>query len=275
MDDLNNLDESELNTSPTFPTQSKAEAEAEEKAEEIENEIINIKEEKIQEEKDKSSKNEEDDEPSEEEDEEPSEEEDEEPSSEEDEESSEEDGGEEEDEESSEEDGGEEEDEESSEEEEDKSSEEEKDIKNLLNPVSEDTDEESEESDDEDYLQKFDSELKKDYIINFHPEAVINNYDELITLSQVVRDKNGVIIDPLHRTNPFMTRFEKTKIIGERANQINKGGKSFIKLNDDIIDGVIIAEMELERKKIPFIIRRPMPNGGSEFWNVKDLELLI
>ena len=33
-----------------------------------------------------------------------------------------------------------------------------------------------------------------------------------------------------------------------------------------------MAELELAEKRIPFIIRRPLPNGGSEYWNVKDLE---
>ena len=27
-------------------------------------------------------------------------------------------------------------------------------------------------------------------------------------------------------------------------------------------------------KKIPFIIRRPIPNGGTEYWKLQDLELL-
>jgi hypothetical protein len=30
--------------------------------------------------------------------------------------------------------------------------------------------------------------------------------------------------------------------------------------------------MELKQKRIPFIIRRPLPNGGSEYWRVQDLE---
>ena len=39
-----------------------------------------------------------------------------------------------------------------------------------------------------------------------------------------------------------------------------------------IIDGYIIAEEELKQKRIPFIIRRPLPNGGSEYWKLQDLE---
>ena len=42
----------------------------------------------------------------------------------------------------------------------------------------------------------------------------------------------------------------------------------------NIIDGHIIALMELKQGKIPFIIRRPMPNGGSEYWKVNDLKII-
>ena len=41
-----------------------------------------------------------------------------------------------------------------------------------------------------------------------------------------------------------------------------------------MLNGIRIAEKELEEKKIPFIIRRPLPNGGSEYWKVEDLENL-
>ena len=35
-----------------------------------------------------------------------------------------------------------------------------------------------------------------------------------------------------------------------------------------------IAQMELDQKKLPFIIRRPIPGGGSEYWRLKDLSVL-
>ena len=42
-----------------------------------------------------------------------------------------------------------------------------------------------------------------------------------------------------------------------------------------IIDGYIIAEMELKQKKLPFIVQRPLPNGGCEYWPLQELEILI
>ncbi|MBQ45969.1 MAG: hypothetical protein CMP10_00490 [Zetaproteobacteria bacterium] len=73
---------------------------------------------------------------------------------------------------------------------------------------------------------------------------------------------------------PILTRYEKAKIIGLRAKQINNGSKIFVEVPHNVIEGLTIAEMELEAKRIPFIIRRPMPNGGSEYWKVSDLEIL-
>ena len=32
--------------------------------------------------------------------------------------------------------------------------------------------------------------------------------------------------------------------------------------------------MELNEKKIPFIIRRPLPNNSSEYWKLQDLEII-
>jgi len=134
--------------------------------------------------------------------------------------------------------------------------------------------EEEDDDDDENYLQKFSREINKQYIEKEHPECVFHNYNEISTLSKITRDKNNNIIDPLHRTIPFLTKYEKTRIIGQRAKQINSGAKPFVNVPQHIIDGYIIAELELKQKKIPFIIKRPIPGGGSEYWNVKDLELI-
>lgn len=139
-----------------------------------------------------------------------------------------------------------------------------------------DSDEDDEDEDDRDdqYLQKFDAEMKQQLITDYHPELRSHNYDEVDILSRVVRDETGVIIDPLHRTLPFLTRYEKARILGERAKQINSGGKPFIEVEASVLDGYLIALKELEQRKIPFIIQRPLPNGGLEMWKCSDLEIL-
>jgi DNA-directed RNA polymerase subunit K/omega len=137
-----------------------------------------------------------------------------------------------------------------------------------------DDDDSDEEDEDETYLQKFDTQIRGNYVNTFHPECITHNYQEISALTKVVRDKSNIIIDPLHRTLPFLTKYEYTRVVGQRAKQINSGAKPFIKIPENVIDGAIIAEMELAQKRIPFIIRRPFPGGGCEYWNLKDLEMI-
>ncbi len=135
-----------------------------------------------------------------------------------------------------------------------------------------DDDDEDDDDDGEQYLQKFDQSVNDNYILNFHPESVLQNYDEILSMTKVVRNFDGIIVDKLHRTIPYLTKYERTRILGQRAKQINSGAYPFVKVPENVIDGYIIAEMELKQKRIPFIIRRPLPNGGSEYWKVQDLE---
>jgi DNA-directed RNA polymerase subunit K/omega len=135
---------------------------------------------------------------------------------------------------------------------------------------------ENDEDEDEDanYLQKFDTDLRENFIEKHHPEAKSHNFEEVKHLSRVVRNENGIIIDNLHKTLPFLTKYETARILGQRAKQLNSGAKTFVKVPPNIIDGYEIAKLELEEKKIPFIIKRPIPDGTCEYWNVSDLEIL-
>ena len=138
----------------------------------------------------------------------------------------------------------------------------------------EDEDDEDDDSDVED-LQKLEwGYEERKTLLNYHPEVKQISEEQLQTLSTIVKDKNGNIVDPFHKTIPIMTKYEKAKIIGIRAQQINSGSEPFIQVDNNMIDGLTIANDELLQKKIPFIIRRPLPNGSSEYWNINDLELL-
>jgi DNA-directed RNA polymerase I, II, and III subunit RPABC2 len=143
---------------------------------------------------------------------------------------------------------------------------------NPLAPVLDSDDDEDEV--DETYLQKFNANVNKNYILDFHPECAVNNYDEIVGLTKILRDSENNIIDDLHKTLPYLTKYERARVLGQRAKQINAGAKVFVKVPENVIDGYLIAEQELAQKRIPFIIRRPTPGGGCEYWNLKDLELI-
>ena len=141
----------------------------------------------------------------------------------------------------------------------------------LASSIGSDTDD---EDDDDAYLQKLDKDMSRNFLIDFHPEASSHNYDEVRKMAKVARNSEGRVVDALHRTNPFLTKYEYTRVLGQRAKQIDSGAIAFVKTPPDILDGYLIAKAELEAKKLPFIIRRPMPGGGFEYWHLEDLELL-
>ena len=143
-------------------------------------------------------------------------------------------------------------------------------------PVAVIDDEDDDEYDeyDENYLQKFDNEIIRNYVNSFHPECMNHNYEEIAKLSVVVKNADGIIVDPLHRTIPYLTKYERARVLGQRAKQIETGAKPLVKVPESIVDGYIIAELELREKKIPFIIRRPIPGGGCEYWSIRDLEIV-
>lgn len=156
-----------------------------------------------------------------------------------------------------------------------KSREEEEEIQGMYQSDDEEEEEDDDDDYDENYLQKFDESLQKNVIAEHHPELISHNYEEVEALCRVVRDEDGIIMDPLHKTMPFITKYEKTKLLGERAKQINAGAQPTVVVDENIIDGYLIALKEYENKSIPMIIRRPLPSGGCEYWRLTDLELIV
>ena len=128
---------------------------------------------------------------------------------------------------------------------------------------------------DEPYnFKKFEEYDIDSYIENVHPEMLVHNINEIYNLLEVKRTSEGIIVDPLHRTIPCLTKYERTRIIGQRAKQIEYGVDPLMTIPSNITDCITIAEMELYAKKLPFIIRRPIPNGSFEYWRLEDLEIL-
>jgi DNA-directed RNA polymerase I, II, and III subunit RPABC2 len=136
-----------------------------------------------------------------------------------------------------------------------------------------DDDEDEDDNEKENYLQKFDKNFRNEFIKQYHPESNTHNYEQVKILTSITRDGER-ITDGIHKTLPFLTKYEKTRVLGQRAKQINAGAKPMIDVAQNIMDGYIIAKLELEQKKIPFIIKRPLPNGECEYWNLADLELI-
>ena len=124
------------------------------------------------------------------------------------------------------------------------------------------------------YLKKFDTNVRYSMVEEHHPELLVENNEDVQARTFIQRDDQGNIVDPHHRTVPLLTKYEKARVLGERAKQLNSGAKPFLDVPETVLDGYLIARMEFEAKKIPFIIKRPLRNGTCEYWKVCDLEIL-
>ena len=117
-----------------------------------------------------------------------------------------------------------------------------------------------------------------DILYKFHPETVLDYAEKVmpaVPLRVVTGERTGDgPIDSRHMSQPFMTVFERTKILGTRANQLAQGARPFVVVPEHITSPLEIAKMELEQRRLPFIVKRPMPDGSFEYWRLSDLMIL-
>jgi DNA-directed RNA polymerase subunit K/omega len=124
----------------------------------------------------------------------------------------------------------------------------------------------------EEGLEEATSSMKRETaakVYRQHPECIIDYQENVypsVPLAQVPPSK-----DQQHRSYPFLTKFEKTKILGFRMNQLSQGARPFIDVPKHVSDVRDIARLELEQKRLPIIVKRPMPDGTFEYWRLQDL----
>ena len=74
----------------------------------------------------------------------------------------------------------------------------------------------------------------------------------------------------LKTKNISLTKYERTRILSERASQIDNGSNILISNPDRFPNSYLIAQEELSQGKIPFIIKRPY-NNTFEYVKLNDL----
>jgi DNA-directed RNA polymerase I, II, and III subunit RPABC2 len=140
-------------------------------------------------------------------------------------------------------------------------------------------DEELEVANDDIALEEAHKKDVGNELLKFHPEARIDTIESVamdIVLTNVPPtftnpDGQG---DAKHRSPPFLTQYEKTKILGFRTNQLSLGARPYIAVPAHVTELREIARLELEARRLPIIIKRPMPDGTFEKWRVSDLLIL-
>eukprot|EP00244_Chara_vulgaris_P014952 TRINITY_DN975_c1_g1_i4.p2 TRINITY_DN975_c1_g1~~TRINITY_DN975_c1_g1_i4.p2 ORF type:complete len:143 (-),score=32.60 TRINITY_DN975_c1_g1_i4:618-1046(-) len=71
-------------------------------------------------------------------------------------------------------------------------------------------------------------------------------------------------------TTKYMTKYERARVLGTRALQISMNAPVMVELEGET-DPLEIAMKELRQRRIPFTIRRYMPDGSFEDWGVDEL----
>jgi len=93
-----------------------------------------------------------------------------------------------------------------------------------------------------------------------------NDFDySLIEEEENIKEINKI-------TRPFLTKYEKVKLLATRTNQLARGAKPMIKNVDYSITPKDLAKLELKEKVIPLIILRPIPNGKPERWKITEFK---
>lgn len=129
----------------------------------------------------------------------------------------------------------------------------------------EDSEYESEEE-DEDEEDENNQQDNKD-IENEDEEIFIDDGRE----TEITSEKEALYVNKENRvSNSRLTKYELVRILGERTNQLTMGAKPLVK-NINELSYEKIAEAELLLNMLPFKIKRPLPNGMFEIWNLDEL----
>ncbi len=101
---------------------------------------------------------------------------------------------------------------------------------------------------------------------HFSSECITNATDGL-------NDENQQIVDASERvTFNVLTLYEKILLLGIRALQIANGSQALVDTTQlQEVNEHTIAALELEQHKIPFLLKRVLPNGKIELWHTHEL----
>ena len=105
----------------------------------------------------------------------------------------------------------------------------------------------------------------EDYDDDVETDIVTPNEDINLLMKNYSKTKKK------HKTQNYLTKYERTMILSERASQIDDGGLIYLDDYSQFDNSYEIACEELRLKKLPFIIKRPYGNS-FEYWKLNDLK---
>ena len=90
--------------------------------------------------------------------------------------------------------------------------------------------------------------------------------------AQIITDGQQLQGNAVRITTRFLTKYEKARVLGTRALQLSMNAPPMVTVEGET-DPLEIAYKELREKKIPFIIRRYLPDGSFEDWKLDELAI--
>ena len=98
-----------------------------------------------------------------------------------------------------------------------------------------------------------------------------------VVISDEIQKVKTNVESGMYVTLPWMTKYEFDQVIGLRTMHLSRGAVPMVDMpNDFSIEGNMqlrkIAIQELQEKKLPYIIKRTLPNGRAEYWPLAKLD---
>ena len=131
-----------------------------------------------------------------------------------------------------------------------------------LNKEEEDNDNDN-DNDDDDCIYR----INKNEEIEFDDEDDEDDDPDI----EKINEENIYVNKEDRISRPYITKYERVRILSDRAKQLETGAQSTIRI-ENIKDLSVkdIAKLEFLHKKIPFYIERKMPNGKIEQWRLDE-----
>jgi DNA-directed RNA polymerase I, II, and III subunit RPABC2 len=98
---------------------------------------------------------------------------------------------------------------------------------------------------------------------------------KLATRSEAPEDFNDIMkkYDPAkNKTKNILSKYERVKIVGMRSEQLQRGADPYVEFDTTKdFNPREVAMEELKQRKLPFMIKRPLPDGTTEYWRLDDM----
>ncbi|KAL1230993.1 II, and III subunit,Probable DNA-directed RNA polymerases I [Trichinella spiralis] len=89
----------------------------------------------------------------------------------------------------------------------------------------------------------------------FYEDAVVERQPRLEILESIDTEIEPDRKAKIRITTPYMTKYERARVLGTRALQISMGAPVLVELEDER-DALEIARKELKARRIPLVVRR-------------------